>query len=143
MGHVLNILIQCGNNYVISCRSAVAYTVVGGQDRRTMVQVRMQGSDRALACAMRAYLERRLRWTLGRYVSRVAQVTLRVLENEGALDGTGLGCRITAELLPSGRLIEHEAGNGCLFSAIDTVLERLGRSVRRQVEQEVERPARR
>lgn len=108
-----------------------------------MVQVHMQGSDRALARAMRAYLERRLRWTLGRYVSRVAQVTLRVLENEGAAGVTGMGCRISAELLPSGRLIEHEAGNGCPFSAIDTVMERLGRSVRRQVEQEVERPARR
>jgi ribosome-associated translation inhibitor RaiA len=92
---------------------------------------------------MRTYLERRLRWTLGRYVGRVAQVTVRVLEGDEANAGTGSGCRISAELLPAGRLIQHEAGDGCLFSAIDAVMERIGRSVRRQVEEETERPLRR
>lgn len=107
------------------------------------MQVHMQGSDRALARAMRTYLERRLRWTLGRYVGRVAQVTVRVLEGDEANGGTGSGCRISAELLPAGRLIQHEAGDGCLFSAIDAVMERIGRSVRRQVQEEAERPLRR
>jgi ribosome-associated translation inhibitor RaiA len=103
----------------------------------------MQGSDHALAQAMRAYLERRLRWTLGRYVGRVSRVTIRVLDEERTAAGEGIGCRISAELLPSGRLIEHEAGAGCPFSAIDAVMDRLGRSVRRQVEQETEHPLRR
>jgi ribosome-associated translation inhibitor RaiA len=111
--------------------------------RRANVQVHMQGSDRALARAMRTYLERRLRWTLGRYAGQVTQVTVRLLEGDEVNGGTGSGCRISAELLPAGRLIQHEAGDGCLFSAIDAVVERMGRSVRRQVEQEAERPVRR
>lgn len=107
------------------------------------MRVHMNGSERAFARAMRSYLERRLRWTLGRYVACVAEVTVRVREDEGATNGAGMGCRISAELLPTGRLVEHEAGNSCLFLAIDVVVERIGRSIRRRVEQETEHLVRR
>ena len=107
------------------------------------MRVQMQGSDRALARAMRAYLERRVRWTLGGYAGEVAQVTVRVLEDERAAGGAGGGCRVSAELAASGRLVEHEAGDGSLFTAIEAAVERMGRAVRRQVPQKTQQPLRR
>ncbi len=97
------------------------------------MQLQIQGNDRALAQAMRSYIERRLRLTLGRYTGELAQVTIRVAD-PAPRGRPGGGCRVRAELVPSGRLVEHEVDDPCLFSAVDAAVERMGRSVRRAVE---------
>jgi len=104
------------------------------------MQVQIQGNDQALAQAMRSYIERRLRLTLGRYVGRLAHVTVRVAEAARTNGGACRGCRISAEVTSSGRLLLHEVDDPCLFSAVDTAVERMGRSVRREVGQEDARP---
>ncbi|MFB3819627.1 MAG: HPF/RaiA family ribosome-associated protein [Candidatus Methylomirabilales bacterium] len=104
------------------------------------MRIQVQASDDVLAEAMRSYIQRRLRLTLGRYVGRLLQVSVRVAapaEHNGRLDE---GCRITAELFPSGRRLQHEVVDPCLFSAVDTAVERMARSVRREVEQATLRP---
>lgn len=104
------------------------------------MQVQVQGNDQALAQAMRCYIERRLRLTLGRFVGGLAQVTVRVAAAGSFNGGPGHGCRINVELSPSGRLLRHEVDDPCLFSAVDTAVERMGRSVRREVGREEARP---
>jgi len=95
------------------------------------VRIQVQAGDGVLAEAMRSYIERRLRLTLGRYVGRLLQVRLQVTGARGRSDA---GCRVGAEIFPSGRLLQHEVLDPCLFSAIDAAVERLARSVRREVE---------
>jgi ribosomal subunit interface protein len=104
------------------------------------MRLQIQGNDQALAQAMRSYIERRLRLTLGRYVGELAQVTVRVAD-AAARGRPGGGCRVRAELVPSGRLVEHEVDDPCLFLAVDAAVERTGRSVRRAVDQGEVRPA--
>ncbi len=99
------------------------------------MRLQVQGNDHALAQAMRSYIERRLRLTLGRYVGRLAHVTVRVADAAEADTRAGCGCRISAELVPSGCLLRHEVSDPCLFTAVDTAVERMGRSVRREVAQ--------
>jgi ribosome-associated translation inhibitor RaiA len=96
------------------------------------VRIQVQASDGVLAEAMRCYIERRLRLTLGRYTGCLLRVSVRV---SGAAEGNGRpgpGCRISAEVAPSGRLLQHEVVDPCLFFAIDAAVERMARSVRRQ-----------
>ena len=99
------------------------------------MRVQVQGNVEALAQAMRSYIERRLRLTLGRYVGRLAQVTIRIRD----AGKTGGGCYISAEIAPPGRHLQHEVDDPCLFSAVDAAVERMGRSVRREVEQASDR----
>jgi ribosomal subunit interface protein len=97
------------------------------------MRLQVHGNDQALAQAMRSYIERRLRLTLGRYAGRLAHVTVRVADAAGTSPSAGCGCRISAELLPSGSQLRHEVNDPCLFSAVDAAVERMGRSVRREV----------
>jgi ribosome-associated translation inhibitor RaiA len=72
--------------------------------------------------AFKLYVERRLRFALGRYGARVGQVTVQV-------DGSGPAenhCRISAEVLPFG-WIAVEENDPMLFTAIDRATGRIGR----------------
>lgn len=86
-------------------------------------------NDSELAEVFRAYVERRLRFALGRFGSRVGQITVRI---------TGAGkddhrCRITAEVLPFGRVAVEEA-DADLFVAVDRATGRIGRLFGRELE---------
>jgi ribosomal subunit interface protein len=104
------------------------------------MRLQVQGNEQALAQAMRSYIERRLRLTLGRYVTGLAQVTVRVADAGAPAGCPRGGCRIRVELLSSGRLLQHEVDDACLFSAVDTAVERMARAVRREVGQSEARP---
>jgi putative sigma-54 modulation protein len=74
----------------------------------------MHVNDVDLAEAFTSYVERRLRFALGRFGERVGQITVRI----GA-DGPGeRQCRISTELLPFGRVVVEETDPD-LFVAID------------------------
>jgi hypothetical protein len=75
------------------------------------MRLRMHGNDQALAQAMRGYIERRLRLTLGRYAGRLARVTVGVADAAGAGGAAGCACRISAELVPSGCRLRHEVND--------------------------------
>lgn len=97
-----------------------------------MMRLELRASESTLAQAMRSYIERRLRLSLGRYVDRLARLTIQVRESAGPDGGTDHSCRITAELVPSGT-IRQETVNPCVFVAMDGAVERISRSVRRQL----------
>jgi len=85
--------------------------------------------DINLAEAFNSYVERRLRFGLGRFGSRVGQVTVRIGD-----DGPGgCQCRISTELLPFGRVAVEEKDPD-LFAAIDRATGRIGRLFGRELE---------
>ena len=89
----------------------------------------MHMNDVDLAEAFTSYVERRLRFGLGRFGARVGQVTVRI----GA-DGPGARqCRISAEVLPFGRVAVEETAPD-LFAAMDRATGRIGRLFGRELE---------
>lgn len=69
-----------------------------------------------------SYIERRLRFALGRFGDRVGLITVSV-SGSGREENK---CRITAELLPFGRVVVEESDPDLLL-AIDRATGRLGR----------------
>jgi ribosome hibernation promoting factor len=70
------------------------------------VEVRIQGTD--LADAVRSYATRRIRFALGRFASRVGRVMVRISDNNGVRGGIDQRCHISAEILPSGRVVSDQ-----------------------------------
>lgn len=93
------------------------------------MHVVMHMSDVALAAAFTSYIERRLRFGLGRFGERVGQVTVRI-SADGA---TERQCRVSAEVLPFGRVAVEETDPD-LFAAIDRATGRIGRLFGRELE---------
>ena len=90
------------------------------------IEFRFQNTD--LAEVLKGYIERRLRFAMGRFGDRVERVAVRISgkvnENE---------CRITADLRPFGRVIVEES-DADLFSAVDRAAGRLGRLFGRKLQ---------
>lgn len=100
------------------------------------VEVRIQSTD--LGDALRDYVVRRLHFCLGRFAGRLGRVIVRVSDINGPRGGVDKSCRITAELLPSGKTVLHEAVDNSLYAAIDRATERIGRSFSREVQRQRE-----
>ena len=93
------------------------------------MRIAMHMNDAGLEEAFQTYVERRLRFALGRFGSRVGQVTVRV-----AADGPAhSSCRIAAEIVPFGRVTVEERDPD-LFAAIDRATGRIGRLFGRELE---------
>jgi hypothetical protein len=77
--------------------------------------IRTQKMD--LPTAVGGYIERRLRFSLGRVDSRVDRVTVRIFDISGSRCGVGKCCRITAHLLSS-ETVGVQGFDRDLFAAI-------------------------
>lgn len=93
------------------------------------MHVAMHINDADLTEAFRGYVERRLRFALGRFGGRVGQVTVRI----GGDGPTENRCRISTEVLPFGRVAVEESDPD-LFAAIDRATGRIGRLFGRELE---------
>ena len=71
------------------------------------VNVRMHQVD--LVKALRTYLEKRLRYKLGRHADCIRGVRVHLNDQDGAADGTATVCFLAAELVPSGEVLVKEA----------------------------------
>ncbi len=91
------------------------------------VEYRIQNTD--LAEALKNYIERRLRFALGRFGDRVGQVSIQISGNAS----TKTELRLSAELLPFGRVAVHETDID-LFAAIDRGTGRIGRLFGRELQ---------
>jgi putative sigma-54 modulation protein len=80
------------------------------------VDVRIHNAD--LPDAVRSYAVRRIRFTLGRCASRVGRVIVRISDINGVRGGVDQCCHISAELLPSGKVVLDQV-DADLFTAID------------------------
>lgn len=95
------------------------------------LEIRVQHTD--LTEALRSYVERRLRFSLGRFGGRVGRVTVRIFDLNGPRGGNDKCCRLSAGVVPSGG-VGVEATDANLYAAIDRATERLGRSFRRHLD---------
>lgn len=104
------------------------------------VEVRIQDTD--LADAIRRYATRRLRFTLGRFTSRVGRIVVRISDINGVRGGVDQVCHISAELLPSGKVVLDQV-DADLFTAIDRASERVGQAFKREIQRTREARTRR
>jgi putative sigma-54 modulation protein len=96
------------------------------KEERMRITTHFKGTD--VERAFELYVERRLRFALGRFGGRVGQVTVRV----GA-DGRTLNeCRISTEVLPFGH-VSVEESDPDLFAALDRATGRIGRVFGREL----------
>jgi ribosomal subunit interface protein len=91
------------------------------------MQFRIQNTD--LSEALKGYIERRLRFALGRFGDRVAQVSVYISGNASSENE----CRISTELRPFGRVAVQETDSD-LFAAIDRCTGRVGRLFGRELQ---------
>jgi ribosome-associated translation inhibitor RaiA len=89
------------------------------------IEFRIQNTDPAEV--LKRYIERRLRFALGRFGDRVVQITVRIAGNANEKE-----CRITTELQPFGRIAVKETDSD-LLAAVDRATGRVGRLVGREV----------
>ncbi len=101
------------------------------------VCVRVRGTD--LTEAIRSYVERRLRFSLGRFASRLGRVTVRISDVNGPRGGIDKVCRISAKLADTGQVVVQETADTNLYAAIDHATERIGQSCGRAVQRLRER----
>lgn len=101
------------------------------------IQFHIHNTD--LVRALRMYVERRLRFSLSRFVGRLGRVTVKIEDTNGPRGGVDKSCRISAEMLPRRKLILHEAVDANLFVAVDHAIERIGRTFSRELERDRER----
>lgn len=98
------------------------------------VQMHIHNSD--LVEAFRAYVERRLRFSLGRFIARIGRVRVKISDVNGPRGGVDKSCQVSVELLPGSKLIRQEAVDANLFVAVDHATERMGRAFSREVGRE-------
>ena len=93
------------------------------------MRIAMHTNEVDLATAIESYVQRRLRFALGRFGDRVGHVAVRI----GADGKANFFCHIHSELVPSGRvgLLERDPD---VFSAPAPATGRIGRLFGRELE---------
>ena len=97
------------------------------------VDLRMHQVD--LINALRAYVEKRLRFKLGRHADYVRRIRVHLNDQDGATDGTATVCFLAARLVPRGEVIVRESGTD-VYGAVGRAVERLKRTLRRKIEKQ-------
>ena len=93
--------------------------------------VRMHQVD--LVGAFRAYIERRLLFTLGRHARHVRTLKFRLTEQDSTTGSGAKLCFLAAKLVPSGEVIVMET-NRDLYAAVSHAIERFKTALRRKIE---------
>jgi ribosomal subunit interface protein len=96
------------------------------------VSIRIEKVD--LVAALRTYIERRLRFSLGRFSERLGRVRVRIADLNAGPGRADKSCSISAELIAPGLFVEQGAVNANLFISIDQATDRIGRSLDREME---------
>lgn len=84
---------------------------------------------------LRAHIERRLEFSLGRFSPRILRATVQLTDVNGPRGGEDKLCRIEVRMQPTGTVfVEDRCAD--LVAAVDRSAERIGRSVARALERE-------
>jgi len=100
--------------------------------REDTMQVDIRARQIEIDESLRAYIERRLRFALGRFGERIGMVTARFENANGARGGVDKQCRINVGLRPSGNVIVEDV-DADLRTVVDRTSERVGRAVSRDL----------
>ena len=89
-----------------------------------------------LTNALEEYVERRIRFALGRFTLRISGVIIRLSDTNGPRGGSDKRCSVNIVLrAPRSVLILEETGAD-LYATIDRAADRTARSVNRRLEKE-------
>lgn len=95
--------------------------------------------DTDLAQALRAYVERRLHFSLSRFGKRVGRVSVRITDLNDLRGGVDKACRVSAEFLPSGKILVQRAVDANLYAAISRATQGIGRAFAKALARKQER----
>jgi len=96
------------------------------------MQFEIRGMDISISQALRDHIERRLRFALDRFASRVRQVRVKVGDLNGPRGGIDKCCKLAISLdRPSTIVLESHAAN--VYAAIDCVADKAATYVCRRL----------
>ena len=81
---------------------------------------------------LRRFIDKKLRFTLGRFSHRVRRVRVRLTDVNGPRGGEDIECHIRASLGPAGTVTINET-RGDAFAAVARASERAGRNLSRHL----------
>jgi putative sigma-54 modulation protein len=99
------------------------------------MRVRIRRRNLEVSSELRRFIERRLRFVLGRFGSRIGHATVHLAECKSAQGAMGKRCRIVVRLLRSGEVSIDDTDED-LGAAVNRAMERVGSSVRRKLERQ-------
>ena len=97
------------------------------------MKIDIRGHHVELTEALRAHVERRLRFALGRFGARITAATVTIEDLNGPRGGVDKQCRITVALASAGHL-RVEVLDTEVTPAVDQAADRIGRTVAREFE---------
>jgi putative sigma-54 modulation protein len=97
------------------------------------MRIDIRGHRIELTDALRAHIERRLCFALGRFGTRITAVKVTIEDLNGPRGGVDKQCRMTAALASAGHLWV-EVLDTAITPAVDQAADRLGRAVTREFE---------
>jgi len=104
------------------------------------LEIRSQGLE--IDQGLRGSIERRFRFVLGRFGTRIGRVMVYLADVNGPRGGLDKRCRIVVRLLRAGQVFVEDTDSD-LGAVVDRATDRLGLSVRRELERRRERGSRR
>lgn len=93
------------------------------------MRVQIFARNVTLAPGWEDFIERRLRFALGRFASRIQDVIVRIQDLNGPRGGIDQHCQIDAHILPSARKSAKGTGPD-LGTAISKAVDRISRCIR-------------
>lgn len=97
------------------------------------MQVRITATNGELNEELRSLTERRIRFAVTRFASRMMDVLTELSDESGPHDATAIKCRIAVRLRPNGR-VSLEAVDQTFEVAVRIAVDRASRSVARHLE---------
>jgi len=97
------------------------------------MQLEIRGQHLRVDQELKEHVERRLAFALGRFGSRIADVSVRLADLNGPRGGIDTRCQIVAQMIPSGRMMV-EATESEAETAVSAAAVRMGRAIRRELD---------
>jgi ribosomal subunit interface protein len=97
------------------------------------MQTRVRSKQTEVDESVRAYVERRLWFSLDRHSARILHATVHIVDLNGPRGGEDKSCRIEVRLRGAGSVFV-EGTDADLYTAVDRAAARAGRAVSRVVE---------
>ena len=93
------------------------------------MKVAVRIRSRQLRDALRAYIDRRVYSSLGRFADRLHHVSVAISDIDSGTGTRHYSCRVEAEVRPSGGPLVADVADSDLFRAIDRAMDQVGRAL--------------
>ena len=105
------------------------------------MQLELSANGVDLTVAIRDYVERRIRFALGRFAGRVERVYVRLADENGHKSGVGKMCRILVRLVEPESVVVVEQMDAEIRTAIECAADRIGPTVAWKLDRTLRRHA--